>query len=265
MKIKLLFIFVITTSLLFSECNGSPDNNKFKSKNCSKQDTRVLEKIKSYNNHHNNIFSIGSQVWNNNHLTKLTLNNYGDKFYLSDLFHLTSLKELSINHVEILDSMNANIENLRYLESLIINFTNLSGNINVGIGKLEKLIFLSLDHNNLSGMIPKSLFNLNLLKGLSLDHNQLSGNISKRIGDLKNLTHLHLDENQFSGVLPKTIIYLNNLKVLHLSYNDFEKLPNEICNLSLDKIEITLYGNKLCNREDIPKCFENQIGFQNCY
>ena len=114
-------------------------------------------------------------------------------------------------------------------------------------------------------MIPKSLFNLNLLKGLSLDHNQLSGNISKRIGDLKNLTHLHLDENQFSGVLPKTIIYLNNLKVLHLSYNDFEKLPNEICNLSFDKIEITLYCNKLCNGEDIPKCFENQIGFQNCY
>ena len=198
LKINNVLFFALLNSFLLPKCNGNPNQTGFSFDQCSNQDIRVLEQIKSYNSQYQNGFQIGEQIWVNGRLTKFTADNYGDRFRLRDLFQLSSLKELNVSHVEILDSMTAEIDNLRDLESLIINFTNLSGNINIGIGTLDKLVFLSLDHNKLTGTIPLSLGNLSLLNGLSLDHNLLSGELPESIGNCKNLTHLHLDKNNFS-------------------------------------------------------------------
>ena len=121
---------------------------------CSKQDVRILQQITSLNPHIQDFFQLGNQTWEKGHLVKLKDENYGDRFRLTDIFQLKELKELNLSHVEILDSMSAEIDNLQNLESLIINFTNLSGFLNAGICRLTNLTFLSLDHNNFSGMIP---------------------------------------------------------------------------------------------------------------
>lgn len=265
MKINNVFFFALLTSFLLPACSGSPGQTGFSSEQCSNQDIRVLEQIKSYNSQYQDVFHIGHQKWDNGQITHFTAVDYGDKFRLRDLFQLASLQELNLSYVDILDSMTADIDNLRRLESLIINFTNLSGNINVGIGTLDKLVFLSLDHNNLTGTLPESLENLTLLKGLSLDHNQLSGELPDAIGNWTNLTHLHLDENNFSGEIPSSVGNMKKLKVLHLAYNQFETLPEAICGLPLAKMEFTLYGNRFCNDNSIPKCTAGMEGFQNCY
>lgn len=264
LKVNYFLFFVLLITILYPECTGTPGQKGFNSDDCSRQDVRILQQITSLNPHIHDLFQLGNQTWEEGHLVKFKADNYGDRFRLNDIFQLKELKLLNLSHVEILDSMSAEIDNLQNLESLIINFTILSGNLNSGVGSLTKLTFLSLDHNNFSGIIPESIGNLVHLQGLSLDHNNFSGVIPGSIGNLVNLTHLHLDENAFSGELPNSIGKLENLRVLHLAYNELEKLPDSICKLSLQKMELTFYGNRFCEENTLPGCTVSLAGFQNC-
>ena len=127
----------------------------------------------------------------------------------------------------------------------------------------KNLKYLSLDENNLFGQIPDWFTTYPKLINLSIEYNNISGIIPLGINNLYNLKSLTLNNNELNGAVPESICELPNLKILHLQYNNLETLPNCICELRKNGVEIELYGNKFC--EDVPKCIENNIGFQECF
>ena len=156
-------------------------------------------------------------------LVELSIRNSWYYQNFSDVFHLSSLKVLSVgnfNHVE-------------------------RGSIFSDIFRQPSLRRLSLHNCNLveEGIIPTNIWNLSSLVSLSLSNcNLMEGEILNHICLLSSLEKLSLKGNHFSSI-PASINRLSNLRGLNLSHNPMEEgiIPMNIWNLS------SLVSLSLCN------------------
>lgn len=113
------------------------------------------------------------------HVTKVVMKNNGLKGPLpSEVFALSSLARLSLDHNQI------------------------NGTISSSIGNLDQLQILELDDNSMSGSLPQSLYSIAALKALDLNDNSFSGGLSSNIANLTELMVLQLENNNLTDSLP---------------------------------------------------------------
>lgn len=269
---NIIYIIIILTNFeLFSQCTGC--NNGFQSINLWNINKSCEQYVKNYEDCNvNGIFdefsysmkqteNTGSQKWNNNNL---------EYFYFFDnrlIFNENILEKLKSVKTLLLDGVAIKLKDPNYLlkfdsEYLMFRQNNFYGLLsNLEFSKNIK--YLSLDENKLYGNLPNILFSYPQLINLSIEYNNLTGVIPKDLSKAKKLKNITLNNNKLEGIIPESICDLKELKVLHLQYNELNNLPECICDLKKRGVEVELYGNKFC--EDIPKCIENDIGFQECF
>jgi len=268
---KIFFISLLFINIqIFSQCTGCNEN--FQSIELWNLDQKCENYIQNYTDCNLDIFSefgftinqakqTGSQIWKNSYL---------EYFYLFDnrltidentLNKLSSVKTLLLDGVKI--ELN-DINNPLKFESEYLLFRQNKFYGSMSNLKFSKnLKYLSLDENKLYGKIPEELFSYQELINLSIEYNNLTSEIPENLNGAIKLKNLTLNNNKLTGKVPESICNLKELKVLHLQYNELNMLPECICELKKRGVEIELYGNKFC--EDIPKCIENDIGFQKCF
>ena len=193
-----------------------------------------------------NYLNIGSQKWIDGELDYLY---YFDNRYKINEVALNSLSK--VNSL-FLDGVPISIDSdenkfLFHSEYLLLRQNDIQTSLN-NFQFTENLRYISLDENNFNGDLPSYFFTYPILENLS---------------NAKALKNLTLNNNNLIGSVPESICDLTELKVLHLQYNNLSEIPDCICEMRKRGVEIELYGNKFC--EDIPKCAENIIGFQDCY
>ena len=127
-----------------------------------------------------------------------------------------------------------------------------------------QLEYLNLGGNFFEGEVPPELSSLKTLSVLYLFKNSLKGSIPKELGKMKSLQKLSLADNRLSGEIPKE---LGDLKMkkdfgsIDFSNNLLSgQIPNSICSLIENNIDISLAGNSICG--PYPDCILESIGFQ---
>ncbi len=124
------------------------------------------------------------------------------------IFEITSLKILSISHIEANELPSA-IGKLKNLEELTLNGTSIS-TLPDSILKLTKLRVLDLEVNAIT-LLPSSIGKLKELRNINLFLNALK-EIPKSICDLENLEELHIDNNDIALVTSVNVTILKAKK-----------------------------------------------------
>jgi len=254
------------------ECGGYDNNND----NRCQIDLNVLNDFININESLSGVaLDVGSQIWNNNRLIHLTIDNASLEYLpqsIDDLYYLTFLglwtnnlsgeipsaignlsylTELELSENQFTGSIPDIFYNLTNLELFYLGRNNLTGEIKSAIGNLNNLEQIWLGENNLSGEIPIELWNIESIEGIWLEGNNFEGNIPSSIGNLTKLRHLYLSDNGFFGVIPDEICDLS------LPYNNLDSTytwNNEIWKYF--KID----NNNFC--PPYPECIEDYMGEQ---
>ena len=208
-----------------------------------------------------NFNEFGSQKWNYGKLEYFYF--YDNRYFIDE----NGLKELENVNSLFLDGVPIQLN----VESIPLNFEgehilfrqNGFKTLLTDTQFSENLKYISLDENLFYGELPQYFFNYPNLINLSIEYNNLNGEIPEDVSGAIKLKNFTLNNNKLSGKVPDSICELQDLKVLHLQYNELSELPDCICELKKRGVQIELYGNKFCN--EIPKCIENDIGFQECF
>ncbi len=275
MKNVLLFSIIFLSVNLYSQCNGCNKNNqkldiwdiqytcnqKLISYDECNNITNVLTESISIAKTGEELLNVGLQKWNNNELTFFALFDNRYKLNLEQFTKFKNLNHLLLKGIEIIDN---NFKKKIILKGEYILL--IRNQLSIPLSQLEfsnNLKYISLDENHLTGEITEQFFNNPELINLSIEYNELSGHLPVDLSGAKKLKFFTLNNNIITGSVPKSICELADLEVLHLQYNKFDKLPECICEMKKRSIDIELYGNKFC--EEIPKCIEESIGFQECF
>lgn len=158
--------------------------------------------------------------------------------------NLTSIKHLSLNHVDITAKVPENLANLSSLTTLELEDCGLHGEFPTRVFHLPNLQYLDVNFNhqlagylpefhssntlksmnlagtNFTGMLPPSLGNLTQLKQLDLSSNEFTGPIHSSIGNLTTITMLDLSNNKLQGPIPSSLSQLANLESLLIEGNN---------------------------------------------
>jgi|GEM_PF-7133640 len=275
MKNVFLFSIIFLSINLYSQCNGCNKNNqkldiwdiqyscnqKLTSYDECNDITNVLTESISIAKTGEELLNIGLQKWNNNELSFFALFDNRYKFNLEQFTKFKNLNHLLLKGIKITD--NNFKKKIKLNGEYILLIRN---QLSIPLSQLEfskKLKFVSLDENHLTGEVSEQFFNNPELINLSIEFNKLSGHLPVDLSGAKKLKFFTLNNNKITGAVPESICELADLKVLHLQYNELDKLPECICEMKKRSIDIELYGNKFC--EEIPKCIEKSIGFQECF
>jgi hypothetical protein len=122
-------------------------------------------------------------------VTKVVVKDNGLKGPLpSELFALSSLIQLSLDHNQI------------------------NGTISSSIGNLKQLQILELDDNKMTGVLPESLYSIAALKALDLNNNTFVGGLSSDVANLTELMVLQVENNNLTEALP--VVALSRLENL---------------------------------------------------
>jgi hypothetical protein len=275
MKNILTFIFLFISLNLYSQCTGCNKSNQkldiwdvnyecsqeLENYNLCSNTKLLLSDIILNSDSNNSINEFGFQKWKNNELTFLALFDNRYKFNIQHLVKFKKLTHLLLKGIEINDN-NFNNKILLNGEYILLVRNQLTIPLSQFVFS-NNLKYISLDENHLTGEISQQFFNNTNLINLSIEYNELSGHLPFNLSGAKKLKFLTINNNKIKGAIPESICELTDLKVLHLQYNEFDKLPECICEMKKRLIDIELYGNKFC--EEIPKCIEESIGFQECY
>jgi hypothetical protein len=150
--------------------------------------------------------------------------NFIGKF--PNLFSLTNLVSIDLDHCKLTGNIPKEIGNLIHLTYLNLSFNDFTGGIPEEIGNLHYLTFLNLNRNPLGGPIPTTIQHMCNLEYLWLANCQLTGTIPLEIGHLTELRDLILCENKLTGKIPQEIGVMSKLDRLILSMNDMSgRLP----------------------------------------
>uniref|UniRef100_UPI00143054DB leucine-rich repeat domain-containing protein n=1 Tax=Maribellus sediminis TaxID=2696285 RepID=UPI00143054DB len=95
---------------------------------------------------------------------------------------------------------------------------------------------------NFDGEIPDEFYNLTGIWEINICGEGLSGEISSLIGNLTELRYINLSSTNISGSIPPEIEYCKDLESMYIGYNDLESIPLEICNTSIQYIDLS-YNN----------------------
>ena len=202
---------------------------------------------------------IGSQKWVDNNLIYFYL--YDNRFILTN----DDFKSVLDTEFLFLDGINVNLRDTLY--SVNSKYVLLrQNNIDISMKNIsfsEESMYISLDDNKFYGSIPESIFKNKNLINLSIEFNNIFGQLPQNINDAINLKSLILNNNKISGFIPESICDLKEIKIIHLQYNSIFQIPDCICDMVKNGVEIELYGNIICS--NIPNCAKNLIGFQECF
>lgn len=245
--------FVLLSSFLFGQCEGSPNDSTFDYNLCDTVDINVLNNFIYLNNlteettlyDYNDgdgeleFFELGLQEWSYGRLKSLLINFVNDNVWggawadynlsiipnnISNLDSLTIL-DLNDNNLTILPETIGDIENLIELH---VGFNQLNS-IPENIGNLSNLTYLYLRGCQLD-YLPENIGNLSSLTHLIIDDNQLT-ELPESIGNLIYLRAINISFNNIS-TLPLSFWNLTNLLGIYMGSNNFTSLPEEIGNLT---------------------------------
>ncbi|MDA3897153.1 MAG: zinc dependent phospholipase C family protein [Desulfobacteraceae bacterium] len=174
-----------------------------------------------------------------------------------ELFSLSNLVHLDLNHNEFEGLIPHQIGNLTLLKYLNLSENRLSGELPEELFSLSNLEYLILGShsvvyytlgpppcNILEGTIPPQIGSLSNLKYLDLSNNRFSGELPEELYTLTKLEYLYLINNSFSGPISAQIGNLNKLSDLWLFCNSFSgELPEELFTLySLESLRLGVQG-----------------------
>jgi hypothetical protein len=145
----------------------------------------------------------------------------------SEIGKMIQLEELYLDG-NALQTLPVEISNLTNLKTLHLTNNQLT-NLPNAIRNLTKLQYLDASHNKIVDF-PSSILSLKQLIGLGLEGNAIK-QLPENMGQLKQLVRLNLTGNQLK-TLPKALFELTNLEVLHLNHNQLTKFNTEIKQLS---------------------------------
>ncbi|GAX13954.1 hypothetical protein FisN_5Lh139 [Fistulifera solaris] len=140
-------------------------------------------------------------------VTKLVMKDNGLNGPLpSEIYALSSLVQLSLDH------------------------NHINGTISSSIGSLKQLQILELDDNKMSGVLPGSLYSIAALRALDLNNNTFVGGLSSDIANLTELMVLQVENNNFTEPLPVVALSrLENLILFSSHGNQFAGSFEDIC------------------------------------
>lgn len=181
-------------------------------------------------------------------LTELDLTKLGLTQIPEEVFELTELKMLNLNHNRLTTIPNeivklAKLKGLELFDNQLITIPDI-------IEKLKNLTLLDFGRNHLTS-IPELIRKLLNLTAFAVDENQLAL-IPEFIGELRNLRTLNLDHSQLT-TLPESIENLINLNELYISDNQLTTLPESIGKFT-KLIDLRIRGNLLTT---LPESISN--------
>ena len=171
--------------------------------------------------------TIPYELGNLSHLESIDLsaNNFNNVANLQWLSHLSSLKELVLNSINLSEAYDwADVVNrLPYLTSLSLSSCDLppiapSTHTHFNYSKSLTTVALSDNHQNSSIFGWLLNFNTSLVE-INLTSNQLKGSIPDALGKMNSLESLNFDKNQLEGSIPKSFGNICTLSLLSLSNN----------------------------------------------
>lgn len=205
----------------------------------------ALLKIKSLSLTHNWLSALPSTISELKDLEYINLSDNNFESFPIELFALTNLKEIKIqhnNHTFI--NVGNEITKLENLEK--INFGNnwrLNGkHAIITLSKLPKLKDLDFFSCRLDS-IPTEIGNFRALEKLNLTRNpQIAfAELFRKLSPVKTLKYLDISDNKIAS-LPKEIGLLSSLEYLVIGQNFISNLPEEFFSLTNLKT-LNVYGN----------------------
>uniref|UniRef100_A0A0D3GXB7 non-specific serine/threonine protein kinase n=1 Tax=Oryza barthii TaxID=65489 RepID=A0A0D3GXB7_9ORYZ len=127
--------------------------------------------------------------------------------------HITKLRVYALN---VVGTIPAELESLRYLANLGIGSNNFTGELPEELGNLTKLEQLYIDSSGFSGPFPSTLSKLKNLEKLWASDNDFTGKIPDYLGTLTKLVELRFQGNSFQGPIPASLSNLSNLTSLRI-------------------------------------------------
>jgi len=126
--------------------------------------------------------------------------------------------------------------------------------IPIALEDLDSLERIELQNNQIK-IIPNVIGNLTRLKYITIQKNEIEY-IPARIGELKKLEVMKIYENELVEI-HENIGNLSKLVSLNINNNKLTSLPEGMCELLNQDIQISIDNNKICS--DYPICFENLV------
>ncbi len=162
---------------------------------------------------------------NNNHITKLNLNNNNLSGNINLNFsNLSNLTDLRLDNNQLTGDISSwDISGLTNLDNFNLDNNQLTGDISSwNISGLTGLVSFQIRNNQLTGDISSwDISNLIVMKYFDIGQNNFTGNIgSWNISALTNLRGFYVRNNQFIGDISSwDISNLNNLNLFYLENN----------------------------------------------
>lgn len=156
--------------------------------------------------------------------------------------HLT-LTSLSMNEMDMVGSIPAEIGHFSHLEYLDLGLNQLGGTIPHQFYQLHNLVYLDLSYNEISGTISPLIAEITHLCILYAESGQLSGSIPPEIAQLDELEIFYITSNYLNGTIPPELSQLQNLHTLAVYSNELTgTIPPELSKLT-ELLEFDLYQN----------------------
>ncbi|TXG71232.1 hypothetical protein EZV62_006167 [Acer yangbiense] len=161
-----------------------------------------------------------------------------------ELWTLTFLTNLNLDHNYLTGPLSPSIGNLTRMQYFTIGTNALSGELPKELGKMTDMRLFAIGSNNFSGPLPSELGNWTKLEQLYIDSSGVSGEIPSTLAKLQNMAIVWASDTELTGRIPDFIGNWSKLTTLRFQGNSFDgPIPSSFSNLNLTDLRISGLSN----------------------
>ncbi|KAK1584078.1 hypothetical protein Q3G72_029619 [Acer saccharum] len=134
-----------------------------------------------------------------------------------ELWTLTFLTHLNLDHNYLTGPLSPSIGNLTRMQYFTIGTNALSGELPKELGKMTDMRSFAIGSNNFSGPLPSELGNWTKLEQLYIDSSGVSGEIPSTLAKLQNMATVWASDTELTGRIPDFIGNWSKLTTLRIS------------------------------------------------